>query len=761
MSKSLKRINDSLKPYLNEIADKLWSEPSHATVMVGAGFSKNASNTFPNWFQLGDAFYEKLKGVKPTNKDTQYANALKLADSVDAVFGRPTLDALLMKNIPDLTIEPSPLHEKLLSFPWSDIFTTNYDTLLERAASNVVDYRYDVVVNSHELINSTQPRIIKLHGSFPTSKPFIITEEDYRTYPVIFAPFVNTVQQSLIENTLCLVGFSGDDPNFLKWIGWIRDNLGEHHSLRIYLVGVFNFSDADKALLAKRNITAIDMFSCDGIGEHDHYEAVELFFNYLEDKKDQGIDLQWPKGLNLDRIDNKADKAPQLQKTCKTLQDYRKEYPGWLIAPIHVRTIIKSNVLQWCNYVTHDDNIDNLLMISLLDELVWYSNVALYPIFDNFADTILSVLEHYTGDYNTLELKCSLARYYREEYRWKEHEKITSKLLMDHRYNHKVIYEICLSKLARLELDDLKKELNEWKVTVQKPEWHLKKSALLAEIGDVSDAYSLAKSTLIYIREQLNLKRLNDNIRLLSLESFAMVLLRLMSDPTSKESDNTDSFSNRWDILSIYKCDPYGEIDYFKSSLASSELPQATATNYEFSIGTTTTTRTYDHIAPVVKAYSYLRFFEEAGVPIRCGYSVVNSETTENAISLVSNLFPLMALVTSVRFQSSKSIKKLLSRKNLLMISTTTANQASEILTDFWERNLDNKSLDNRVIDRISSSIVEVLSYLSSILHVSSNQRVYSLIVDLLSEGKIYYDNSIERRCCLNQLNLFRVLRSD
>ena len=31
-------------------------------------------------------------------------------------------------------------------------------------------------------IDLTAPEIIKLHGSFPSHRPFIITEEDYRTY---------------------------------------------------------------------------------------------------------------------------------------------------------------------------------------------------------------------------------------------------------------------------------------------------------------------------------------------------------------------------------------------------------------------------------------------------------------------------------------------------------------------------------------------------------------------------------------------------
>ena len=220
-------IPDSILPYLNEIAERLWS--GHAAVMVGAGFSKNANPAFPNWSKLGDLFYEKIHSRKPDNeiKEIKYLSVLKLADEVQADRGRPALDQILRNAIPDLDYEPSPLHEQLLNLPWSDVFTTNYDTLLERARDAVISQRYDVIVNKEDLTYSQKPRIIKLHGSFPSDRPFVVTEEDYRRYPEDFAPFVNTVRQSLLENTLCLVGFSGDDPNFVEWIGWIRDKLGE------------------------------------------------------------------------------------------------------------------------------------------------------------------------------------------------------------------------------------------------------------------------------------------------------------------------------------------------------------------------------------------------------------------------------------------------------------------------------------------------------------------------------------------------------
>ena len=252
----------NLHPYLHEIAERLFS--GHAAVMVGSGFSRNAKPhvrscpDFPDWSQLGDLFYEKLHNKKP-DTDARYFSVPTLAHEVEASIGRPALNQILRNAIPDRDYEPSTLHVELLNLPWSDVFTTNYDTLLERACSSITSQRYDVVVNQDDLVYSEKPRIVKLHGSFGSDRPFIVTDEDYRRYPERFAPFVNTVRQALLENTLCLIGFSGNDHNFLQWVGWIHDNLGHQNSPKMYLVGLLRPSDSQKKLLERRNIISVDM----------------------------------------------------------------------------------------------------------------------------------------------------------------------------------------------------------------------------------------------------------------------------------------------------------------------------------------------------------------------------------------------------------------------------------------------------------------------------------------------------------------------
>jgi hypothetical protein len=143
-------IDPEILPYLNEIAERL--QTGHASVMVGAGFSRNADfdgdvKSIPIWKDLSTSFFFKLYGKEHTDADREYNNIPKLTEYVEAKFERSILEELIIKAIPDEQLQPSILHEKLLTLPWVDVFTTNYDTLLERANNSVLGKNYRIINN--------------------------------------------------------------------------------------------------------------------------------------------------------------------------------------------------------------------------------------------------------------------------------------------------------------------------------------------------------------------------------------------------------------------------------------------------------------------------------------------------------------------------------------------------------------------------------------------------------------------------------------
>lgn len=281
-------------PQLQQLQRDLWKWPSsRAALMVGAGFSLNAqpkpgvTSAFPTWKQLTrKMFYELhpiVRGVTDEKKLEDLFNSsstLRLASEYEATFGGGKLEELIRDQVPDSHFLPGLLHYKLMKLPWTDVFTTNYDTLLER--STVVGRSYNTVSLPNQLTTAFQPRIVKLHGCFTANTQLVITEEHFRRYPVDLAPFVNTVQQSLLENSFVLLGFSGDDPNFLTWIGWIRDELGDQHA-PIYLVRPSSVGTAERRLLDRRGVTPIDLSPIVDSEPADrrYVAALDFFLDYL------------------------------------------------------------------------------------------------------------------------------------------------------------------------------------------------------------------------------------------------------------------------------------------------------------------------------------------------------------------------------------------------------------------------------------------------------------------------------------------------
>ena len=707
---SKSQIPDELRPYLDTIADRLLS--GHAAVMVGSGFSKNAEppgsrSGFPDWSRLGDRLYETLHGHLP-GPNERYLQVPALAHRFEAAYGRPALDQLLRDSIPDLQHEPSLLHEALLCLPWADILTTNYDTLLERARRSVISQRYDVVLKPEDLGHSNRPRIIKLHGSLPSIGRLIVTDEDYRRYPQEFAPFVNAVHQALLENTLCLIGFSGDDPNFLQWVGWIHDNLGHRTSPKMYLVGLLQLSPSQKTLLERRNITPVDMAGCSGIGS-DHYRALEVFLSYLQSRQAADNQLDWP---------FTADPTPSSPTTTEpreivhrwTLQ--RRRDPGWIILPEDLRSSLWHDTKDWLLNLPSADALPQVLDLDFAFELVWRMERCLCPVFANQvpfleatiarywpatdADASLESLSLEAEDFDTRGLsldairhRChhlllAMLRHYREEglaAKWDDACRRLQAVLPTLSPEHaaRFHYECALFSLFALNLEQLKTRLAEWPRNDALPFWAARKAGLLAEIGRVNEAQQILEQSLDTVRLKLNLTPTEADYTLVSQESFIMYLLQAVSLSSSvRASEQSETlrqrreFRERWHVLKQYKCDPWQEITTFEHKL---QRPPATVPDVTeestFDIGHTLQTR-HMHVwnEEALTAYSLLRFLEDAGIPFRVSSLRIATESAAGTLKRIAEYSSYWALATLVRINDSKAVDEIFDRASLAPMST-------------------------------------------------------------------------------------------
>lgn len=420
---------------IEQIRRALWNRTGQlgASVMVGAGFSLNATKVrahappFLVWGQLMSRIETRLGYRDSQGRST--ADALRLASEFETAFGTNALEELIKESAPDEMYSPGKLHSLLVSLPWQDIFTTNYDRLLERAAEEVPERKYSIIRQTQDIPAASRPRIVKLHGSFPSHRPFVVTEEHFRTYPREFAPFVNLVRQSVMETVLCLVGFSGDDPNFLQWSGWVRDNLGPS-APPIYLCGVLDLTPQREQLLRSRQVIPIDLgsrFTRADYPESDirHSRALEwLLMSLLAGQP--ASESSWPTPPKTPSYDVSAGlppllptsqhRPPQLEKPA-TLQKIgdaltpedlqmllrswaadRKWYPGWVILPNSNRSALWAEMSQWlanpsCSaLIKAIERLEPVESLMAWREVSWRLEKCLSPLLNDQIDSICRTL---------------------------------------------------------------------------------------------------------------------------------------------------------------------------------------------------------------------------------------------------------------------------------------------------------------------------------------------------------------------------------
>ncbi|MCL1030196.1 SIR2 family NAD-dependent protein deacylase [Serratia silvae] len=763
-------MQNHVEPFLADILDKLWS--NHAAVLVGAGFSKNAKPnsanclTFPSWEELGDVFYRK---IHCNDNNGKYLNVLKLADEVEAAFGRGSLEQILINNIPDKDYEPSDLHVKLLNLPWVDVFTTNYDTLLERACTSVISHKYDVVLTKADLINAERPRIIKLHGSFPSERPFIITEEDYRKYPFDFSPFVNTVQQSLIENTLCLIGFSGDDPNFLKWIGWIRDNLGAHNSPKIYLIGVFNLSNAQSKLLEKRNVTVIDLGGCDGVN-HNHYLGMEFFIKSMMKGKMKRDNLSWPSSETVERYSIRDDSSISISKISKldnVWRGSRLRYPGWCILPEENRNTLWSFTNGWVNFLASPIEIEDELEFSIIFEVLWRLDKALCPLIDGLSLRVENIINrnwgllsgemkfitgNRIGTFNEAREKliflCNmLLRFYRQEDNRVGWERLSQDITVHYELlspEEKALYnyERSLFSLFKLDIKSVNYCLSNWERNEALPFYEAKRAGILAELGKVDEAISIVEKSLNTIRKRLSLKPITINYADVSQEAYVMLLVQyfksssLRDKPIEDTEVNINEFSERWGQLAQYRSDPWNELKTFRIRLERDD--EYSKKEYgDFDLGVRKRSRSFDvYHTELISSVNFLLFCEAAGIPFKIPHARIASESAVGALKRIYAFCPYWSMASMFRLGDKKYVESILNRVTINSMDRKEIDKIIESNLEVFYSIFDIHSERIDSLDGLPSGLISVIPEIVSRLVAKCSLEVKFKVIELLE--KIY-----------------------
>lgn len=732
-----KDMNPSLKMKLNTIRMNL--HEGKASCLVGAGFSKNAemddATHMKDWFELADDFYETLYGEKPNDKNVRYKSVLRLASQVEASKGRGVLETLIQNSLPNERVYPSRLHIELMKLPWSDVFTTNYDTLLEKAFIEADRYYYKVT-NKETLLYTPHPRLIKLHGSFPDIRPFIITEEDYRTYPQKFPEFVNTVRQSLIENILCLIGFSGDDPNFLSWIGWLRDVMGVQAS-PVYQITYNNqMHDSNIHLLHDLGIDIINLADIKNINGFS--DALDFFLTYIGKE----YKTEWSGKLkDVDALTYDCENC-DIDAFIKEMRQVRESYPGWIVLPashMHEFSDTKKHLPFWGSIYAKCAN-DVIKQVDFLFEMNWRIETALASSDMEWYLQALKQLpiEQINGLDNSahqklLGLKISLLNAYRIKGRDEDYVQLLGKIenhisQITYEQKRQLTYIKCLYAISTLNYNDVQQIVEHWELRSLDYQGHLWKAGVLIEIGQSREVQIMLLDLLKSVKRNILTSRYS--AQLSSVRSAIELFLWRMGHKYSISKTNPD-----FDFAGIERTcrDMIDKEDNQPSHYQSTHGFNLFDIGRQWNFGESGFKGDYYGVI------HYFRLYEQLGFPFGMPKDFSTEVETETfMVGRLLRYYPKFALQWIVRSCNEK-IAEALNRETLLHISREDACVFFDKSIASCEAGLDQYAGRN-LQTRVLISLLPILVKLSVLLTPDRIERVFDVLCIVYCQYPKKYD---------------------
>ena len=721
--------------------------------MVGSGFSKSALKTRPDaaelpmWHELALQMNNKLyppSDQRRVNDDSTEAistsHFLNLAQEYETAFGRSDLHHFLQQQIRDEDFRPAESHFRLLRLPWHDVFTTNWDTLLERARAHVEDRPYSVIRDMNEIPLAHRPRIVKLHGSLPAQYPLIFTEEDYRTYPTRFAPLVNTVQQAMMETVFCLIGFSANDPNFLKWSGWVRDNL-RTSAPKIYLAGWFDLSPHRRRMLEEREVVPIDLARHPKAREWPeplrHRYATEWLLHTLERGRPYDV-TNWPspsshKGPAIrdclqpvmevtseqpreestaPREISPSDLQDSVRDTLKIWKHNRMLYPGWIVLPAgESRSTLKMRTDSWEHHILKSlSSLSPVERLNSVRELIWRRELLLDPISEdlesaadrtlvsvNCQDRTIDEIADSQVDWNAVReawRTVALALITPARFRFqldlftKRIQALEPFVNDDPDVENRIHHERCLWAMYSLDFEALHGLLEDWTVEDCDSIWMIRKAALLWESNRNDEASDLVKHGLNAIHSTLGVEH---DIASASREGWALW--------SAINADNRQEIRKRWNELAALNCDANLERDLIARNLRESSASEDAPA---FDLGVMRVQGlSYSAVWPEHLAFRAIRFTEVCGIPPATnhhdsvGTNIASDILKLSAEKLAASLpeVAIRVLMRVCNYDRDKSLMRILTRTRVAMLPIAIVDKHVQICTGVIEYVLSSRLL--------------------------------------------------------------------
>ena len=215
--------------FINEYTEKLKCEK--ASLFIGSGISRKSG--YANWKDILRDCAEEIN----LNVDKE-DDLITLAEFYVKGRQRTKIDQTIASFFKDKNGKPSQVHRILATFPVRSIWTTNYDTLIERTLQNA-DISYSVVTDDKSYVSldpTAKVKIHKIHGDVCCPSKCVITRHDYEKFEEEHDVVLSELKGEMCTNSFLFLGYSFSDIDIQHVLSRIRLLYDNEHPQRHYCI---------------------------------------------------------------------------------------------------------------------------------------------------------------------------------------------------------------------------------------------------------------------------------------------------------------------------------------------------------------------------------------------------------------------------------------------------------------------------------------------------------------------------------------------
>lgn len=189
-----------------------------------------------NWCEENDAInISEHKMIEDIIKRNNYSVAAQL---LKKRINKTEFDSFLY-SVFNIGNQYDKIHKTILSLPFAYYITTNYDSVIETAYSDLFAKKIPALTFSeiglaNKFMNDNELFLFKIHGTFEQSSTVVLSDYDYHTL-YNQDSFVETLNKIFLSKTVLFVGFGYNDVairNILTRLAFsFNGNNGMHYLL--------------------------------------------------------------------------------------------------------------------------------------------------------------------------------------------------------------------------------------------------------------------------------------------------------------------------------------------------------------------------------------------------------------------------------------------------------------------------------------------------------------------------------------------------